>query len=51
MTYRVSHLIPAKYAAYCDAYGLEMTYDDEWGIDAVVFSRPRLLRHICVIPI
>lgn len=46
IAYRVAHLIPSKYTAYSDAYGLEMTYDADWQIDAVVFSRPRLLRHI-----
>jgi hypothetical protein len=30
-------------AVYCDAYGLEMTIDDEWPIDTIVLTLPELV--------
>jgi hypothetical protein len=30
-------------AVYCDAYGLEMTIDDEWPIDTIVLTLPDLV--------
>ena len=32
-----------KYDVYTDAYGLEMNFDDEWQIDAVICAPPKLV--------
>ncbi len=32
-----------EYAVYTDAYGLEMTIDDEWPIDTVILTPPELV--------
>ncbi|MGB7344140.1 MAG: hypothetical protein WBD20_07995 [Pirellulaceae bacterium] len=32
-----------RYCIYCDAYGLEMSIDDEWPIDTVLLTAPELL--------
>ncbi|QDT60168.1 hypothetical protein SV7mr_26850 [Stieleria bergensis] len=46
VAYVVQSGLRPKYGVYTDAYGLEMTFDDDWDVDVVMFSKPKLIEHI-----